>query len=307
MSVTYNKLRKRLRRLVGKAIDDYSMISEGDRIMVCLSGGKDSYTMLDILLALQKTAPVKFSLTAVNLDQKQPNFPADVLPNYLQSIGVDYVILEHDTYSIVQEKIPAGKTMCSLCSRLRRGNLYSYAAANGFNKIALGHHKFDIVETFFLNLFNGGTIKAMPPKLKSDDGKNIVIRPLAYCDERDIAKYASWRSFPIIPCNLCGTQENLQRQAIKAMILEWEKHGNRRLDSVFAALGNIAASQMLDRRIFDFENFALRSSENPELNPQKNAVFATQNTEQEQEEGEEKQVQNSDFEGKQAALQIFFP
>ncbi|MBP3194822.1 MAG: tRNA 2-thiocytidine(32) synthetase TtcA [Cardiobacteriaceae bacterium] len=291
MSVTYNKLRKRLRRLVGKAIDDFQMIEEGDRIMVCLSGGKDSYTMLDILIDLQKSAPVNFSLTAVNLDQKQPDFPADVLPNYLKTLGIDFHILEADTYSIVKEKIPAGKTMCSLCSRLRRGNLYSFAKEQGFTKIALGHHKFDIIETFFLNLFNGGAIKAMPAKLKSDDGENIVIRPLAYCDERDIAKYAKWREFPIIPCNLCGSQENLQRQAIKQMLLEWEKIGNRRLESVFAALSNIAPSQMLDRNLFDFVNFELASTKLTN-----NGKFS----------GEE-DIETDEIEIKKPQAKIFFP
>ncbi|MBR1374850.1 MAG: tRNA 2-thiocytidine(32) synthetase TtcA [Cardiobacteriaceae bacterium] len=291
MSVTYNKLRKRLRRLVGKAIDDFQMIEEGDRIMVCLSGGKDSYTMLDILIDLQKSAPVNFSLTAVNLDQKQPDFPADVLPNYLKTLGIDFHILEADTYSIVKEKIPAGKTMCSLCSRLRRGNLYSFAKEQGFNKIALGHHKFDIIETFFLNLFNGGTIKAMPAKLKSDDGENIVIRPLAYCDERDIAKYAKWREFPIIPCNLCGSQENLQRQAIKQMLLEWEKIGNRRLESVFAALSNIAPSQMLDRNLFDFVNFEL----------------ATGKLDNEAKFSDEEDIEKDEIEIKKPQAKIFFP
>lgn len=252
MSVNQKKLQKRLRRLTGKAIEDYQMIQDGDRVMVCLSGGKDSYTMLDLLLQLQKSAPVRFEIVAVNLDQKQPNFPAHILPNYLDSLGVPYHIIESDTYSIVREKIPEGKTMCSLCSRLRRGNLYTFAKEHGMTKIALGHHKFDIIETFFLNIFHGGSLKAMPPKLRSNDGEHIVIRPLAYCDERDIAKYAELKEFPIIPCNLCGSQENLQRKHIKAMLLEWDKHGTKRLDNIFAALANIAPSQLLDRELFDF-------------------------------------------------------
>lgn len=252
MSVTFRKLQKRLRRNTGKAIEDYQMIEDGDHIMVCLSGGKDSYTLLDMLLSLQRSAPVSFRLTAVNLDQKQPGFPEDVLPNYLSVLGVDYHIIESDTYSIVVDKIPAGKTMCSLCSRLRRGQLYSYAKANGITKIALGHHRFDIMETFFLNLFNGGQLKAMPPKLRSDDGAHIVIRPLAYCDERDIAKYSEWKQFPIIPCNLCGSQDGLQRQHIKEMLLAWEQQSPGRLDSIFAALTRLKPSHLLDRSQFDF-------------------------------------------------------
>lgn len=262
MSVTYNKLHKRLRRLTGKAIQDFQMIEEGDHVMVCLSGGKDSYTLLDMLLSLQQSAPVDFKITAVNLDQKQPGFPEHVLPEYLQSIGVDYHIIESDTYSIVTDKIEAGKTMCSLCSRLRRGHLYTFAEAHGMNKIALGHHRFDIMETFFLNLFHGGQLKAMPAKLQSDDGKHIVIRPLAYCDERDIAKYAAWKAFPIIPCNLCGSQENLQRQAVKEMLLEWDRLQPQRVENIFAALGRVRPSHLLDGELFDFASLRAKSEAN---------------------------------------------
>ena len=221
-SATKRKLAAQLRGLVGKAIEDYAMISEGDRVMVCLSGGKDSYTLLDMLMSLQRAAPVNFSLIAVNLDQKQPDFPAHVLPDYLRALGVDFHIIEQDTYSVVKRLIPEGRTMCSLCSRMRRGALYRYAAENGITRIALGHHRDDIVETLFLNLFHGGKLKAMAPKLRSDDGRHIVIRPLAYVAERDIERYAAVRDFPIIPCNLCGSQENLQRVAIKKMLAEWE-------------------------------------------------------------------------------------
>lgn len=246
------KLAKRLRRQVGQAIMDYNLIVEGDRVMVCLSGGKDSYTMLDLLLQLQKKAPVRFELVAVNLDQKQPGFPEHVLPEYLRSLGVPFHILEQDTYSVVKRVIPEGKTMCSLCSRLRRGALYEFAAREGFTKIALGHHKDDIVATFLLNLFHGGKLAAMPPKLQSDDGRNCVIRPLAYVRERDIAAYARLRSFPIIPCNLCGSQEQLQRKQVRRMMDEWEaQHGNR-IEQIFAALTNVAPSQLADRSLFDF-------------------------------------------------------
>ena len=247
-----DKLAKRLRHQVGQAIADFNMIEDGDRVMVCLSGGKDSYTLLDILLKLQAKAPVKFELVAVHLDQKQPGYDPDVLPNYLRGLGVPFEILEQDTYSVVKRVIPEGKTMCSLCSRLRRGSLYTYAAENGFTKIALGHHRDDIVETLFLNLFHQATLKAMPPKLRSDDGRNVLIRPLAYCAEDDIAEYAQQQGFPIMPCNLCGSQENLQRKTIKAMLGEWEKKFPGRTETIFRAIGNIAPSQLADRNLFDF-------------------------------------------------------
>lgn len=257
LSVTQNKLQKRLHRLTGEAVADYNMIEEGDRIMVCLSGGKDSYTLLDMLLYLQRVAPVSFDLVAVNLDQKQPGFPEQVLPEYLSSIRVPYHILERDTYSIVKEKIPEGKTTCSLCSRLRRGSLYTFAEEIGATKMALGHHRDDIVETFFLNLFYGGTLKAMPPKLLADDSRNIVIRPLAYCAEKDIIRYAQMKAFPIIPCNLCGSQENLQRQAIKEMLLQWEKIQPGRTEIIFRALRNVTPSQLADPQLFDFSSLKL--------------------------------------------------
>ena len=240
---------------MGKAIEDYHMIQEGDRIMVCLSGGKDSYTMLDLLMQLKLKAPVNFDLIAVNLDQKQPDFPAHILPEYLQSLGVDYDIIERDTYSVVKRVIPEGKTMCSLCSRLRRGTLYGYAEANGITKIALGHHRDDIIETLFLNMFNGGKIKAMPPILRSDDGKNIVIRPLSYCSEADISAYSQWKDFPIIPCNLCGSQEHLQRKKIKQMLTEWGKHPGR-IENIFRSISSVSPSQLLDKDLFDFDQFA---------------------------------------------------
>ena len=246
------KLAKRLRHQVGQAIADFNMIEDGDRVMVCLSGGKDSYTLLDILLKLRAKAPVKFELVAVHLDQKQPGYDPDVLPNWLRGVGVPFEILEQDTYSVVKRVIPEGKTMCSLCSRLRRGSLYTYAAENGFNKIALGHHRDDIVETLFLNMFHQATLKAMPPKLRSDDGRNVLIRPLAYCAEDDIAEYARQQGFPIMPCNLCGSQENLQRKAIKAMLADWEKKFPGRVETIFRAIGNIAPSQLADRNLFDF-------------------------------------------------------
>lgn len=252
-SKEFNKLQKRLRRQAGQAIADFDMIQQGDRIMVCLSGGKDSYTLLHILLGLQKSAPVAFELIAVNLDQKQPGFPEEVLPEYLKKLGVAYHILEKDTYSIVKEKVPEGKTTCSLCSRLRRGTLYGFAEEIGATKIALGHHRDDLLETLFLNLFFGGSIKSMPPKLLSDDQKNILIRPLAYCKEKDIAEFAELMAFPIIPCNLCGSQENLQRQVIKEMLNDWDKRFPGRIETLFNALQNVAPSQLADTRIFDFQ------------------------------------------------------
>ena len=249
-----NKLQKKLRRETGRAIADFNMISEGDKVMVCLSGGKDSYTMLEILRNLQHSAPVDFELIAVNLDQKQPGFPEHVLPEYLEKEGVNYHILEKDTYSIVKEKVPEGKTTCGLCSRLRRGSLYGFAEEIGANKIALGHHRDDIVETLFLNMFFGGKMKAMPPKLRSDDNRNVVIRPLAYCREKDIIEFARYKQYPIIPCNLCGSQENLQRQAVKDMLKRWDKEHPGRVESIFSSIQNIAPSQLADTSLFDFEH-----------------------------------------------------
>ncbi|MBA3582665.1 MAG: tRNA 2-thiocytidine(32) synthetase TtcA [Gammaproteobacteria bacterium] len=266
-SVTAKKLEKRLRRQVGQAIEDYGMIEAGDRVMVCLSGGKDSYTLLDMLLSLQRSAPIQFELLAVNLDQKQPDFPVHVLPEYLQALGVPYQILEKDTYSIVKEIIPEGKTMCSLCSRLRRGTLYEFAQKNAITKIALGHHRDDILETLFLNMFYGGKLKTMPPKLKSDDGKNIVIRPLAYCAEHDIQKYSQYRAHPIIPCNLCGSQENLQRQAIKNMLQDWQQRFPGRIESLFQSLSNIAPSHMLDTELYDFMALPATNNNEVSINP----------------------------------------
>ncbi len=247
-----NKLAKRLRRQVGQAIGDYAMIRQGDRVMVCLSGGKDSYTMLDVLLALRDAAPVRFELVAVNLDQKQPGFPAHVLPDYLRARGVPFHVIEQDTYSVVKRVVPEGRTMCSLCSRLRRGALYRYADENGFTKIALGHHRDDIVATFFLNLFFGAKLKAMPPKLRSDDGRHVVIRPLAYARESDIAAYARIKDFPIIPCTLCGSQETLQRKQVRKLMDEWERTYPGRIEHIFAALQNVSPSQLADRALFDF-------------------------------------------------------
>ena len=246
------KLAKRLRRQVGQAIADFGMIEEGDKVMVCLSGGKDSYTMLDILLQLQKKAPVRFDLVAVNLDQKQPDFPERVLPEYLERVGVPFHIIEQDTYSVVSRVIPEGKTMCSLCSRLRRGALYSYAEENGFTKIALGHHRDDLVATFFLNMFFHAKLSGMPPKLLSDNGKHVVIRPLAYVREDDIAQYAEAKAFPIIPCNLCGSQENLQRKQVKKMMDAWERESPGRIETIARALGDIRPSQLSDPKLFDF-------------------------------------------------------
>jgi len=252
--IELNKVQKRLRRDVGSAIADYDMIANGDRVMVCLSGGKDSYAMLSLLHNLQQTAPIHFDLIAVNLDQKQPGFPEHVLPDYLKSLGVPFDIIERDTYSVVKKIIPEGKTTCGLCSRLRRGTLYGYAQDNRITKIALGHHRDDIIETFFLNLFYGGKLKAMPPKLLSDDKKNMVIRPMAYCREKDIARFAQMKAYPIIPCNLCGSQENLQRQAMKVMLQTWDRQFPGRLESIFTGLKNIAPSQLADTDLFDFAN-----------------------------------------------------
>ncbi len=249
-----SKLEKKLRRGVGRAIQEFNMIEQGDRIMVCLSGGKDSYTLLDILLGLQARAPIDFHITAVNLDQKQPGFPEHILPDYFKSIGVDYHIIEEDTYSIVNQIIAAGKTTCGLCSRLRRGNLYGFAEDKGFNKIALGHHRDDIVETLFLNLFFGGKLQTMPPKLRSDDGKHIIIRPLAFCKETTIAEFAELKQFPIIPCNLCGSQENLQRQQVKQMLQQWEIEYPGRSETILTAIQNVSPSHLADSKHFDFKN-----------------------------------------------------
>ncbi len=248
-----NKLVKRLRRLTGQAITDFGMIQDGDRVMVCLSGGKDSYALLDILLYLRQHAPVRFELVAMNLDQKHPGFPARVLPDYLERLGVPFRIEEQDTYSVVKRLIPEGKTMCSLCSRLRRGVLYRIAGELGATKIALGHHRDDILETFLLNLFYGGQLKAMPPKLRSDDGRHVVIRPLAYCEEADLAAYAQLRQFPIIPCNLCGSQDNLKRAEMKALLRDWEKHHRGRVETMLNSLRHVRPSHLLDREVFDFD------------------------------------------------------
>jgi tRNA 2-thiocytidine biosynthesis protein TtcA len=260
-SRTLQKLQAHLRGLVGKAIEDFGMIADGDRVMVCLSGGKDSYTLLDILLSLQRSAPVDFDLIAVNLDQKQPDFPQAVLPDYLTALGVPFRIIEQDTYSVVKRVIPEGRTMCGLCSRLRRGALYRFASENGITKIALGHHRDDIVETLFLNMFFGGKLKAMAPKLASEDGRHIVIRPLAYVPERDIARYARGREFPIIPCNLCGSQENMQRVAVKKMLAEWEREFPGRTESIFSAIRNVETAHLADPEHFDFAGLdALRAA-----------------------------------------------
>jgi tRNA 2-thiocytidine biosynthesis protein TtcA len=256
-SGNFNKLKNRLEHQVGKAIFDFNMIEEGDSVMVCLSGGKDSYTLLDILLTLSKRAPIDFRIVAMNLDQKQPGFPAEILPDYLKSLGIEYHIETQDTYSIVKEKIPEGKTTCSLCSRLRRGIIYKVAGELGANKIALGHHRDDMIETLFLNLFFGGKLKAMPPKLVTDKGDHIVIRPLAYCVEKDIARYARGMEFPIIPCNLCGSQENLQRQNIKEILTNWERQYPGRSQTIFTAMQNVAPSHLLDGKLFDFKGMTL--------------------------------------------------
>ncbi len=251
-SNNFKKLQAQLRGSVGKAIADFGMIAEGDRVMVCVSGGKDSYTLLDILLSLQRNAPVRFELIAVNLDQKQPGFPAEVLPGYLTQLGVPYRIIEQNTYAVVKRVIPAGKTLCGLCSRLRRGALYRFAGENGITKIALGHHRDDIIETLFLNMFFGGRLKAMPPKLLSEDRRHVVIRPLAYAAERDIERYAAARQFPIIPCTLCGSQMHLQRLAVKTMLREWQAKFPGRLESIFSSIRNVSASQLADPALFDF-------------------------------------------------------
>lgn len=250
----FNKLQKRLRRNVGTAIEDFNMIEQGDRVMVCLSGGADSYSMLDVLLSLQRSAPVSFELIAVNLDQKQPDFPEHVLPEYLDKLGVPYHILERDTYSVVKRVVEEGKTMCGLCSRLRRGILYRFAKEQGFTKIALGHHRDDIIETLFLNMFYGGKLKAMPPKLLSDDNAHVVIRPMAYCKESDIKQYALVKEFPIIPCNLCGSQEHLQRKAMKQLLHEWNQKYPGRVETIFAAVQNIVPSHLADFNAYDFKN-----------------------------------------------------
>jgi tRNA 2-thiocytidine biosynthesis protein TtcA len=259
-----NKLSKRLHRQVGQAIADFAMIEAGDRVMVCMSGGKDSYAMLDILLSLRERAPVDFDIVAVNLDQKQPGFPEQVLPDYLRGLGVRFHIEQQDTYSIVKRVIPEGKTLCSLCSRLRRGILYRVASELGATKIALGHHRDDILQTFFLNLFHGGRLKAMPPKLVSDDGRHIVIRPLAYVEEADLIHWAAHRQFPIIPCTLCGSQENLQRKQVAAMLRDWDKRFPGRLETMFTALGKVAPSHLLDRSAYPFAT--LQASGQPDAN-----------------------------------------
>lgn len=255
-TIQLNRSRKNLRRDVGHAISDFSMIEDGDLVMVCVSGGKDSYALLDILSALKKHAPIEFEIHAVNLDQKQPGFPANVLPNYLKGLGLKYTVLEKDTYSIVKDKIPIGKTYCSLCSRLRRGILYNYAEEIGADKIALGHHRDDIIETLFLNMFYGGKLKAMPPKLLSDDKRNVVIRPLAYCKESELQKFSELMQFPIIPCDLCGSQDNLQRQVIKQMLRQWDKEFPGRVESIFRSICNVSASQLADSSLFPFSELA---------------------------------------------------
>lgn len=257
----YDKLQKRLRRNVGRAIADFNMIEEGDRVMVCLSGGADSYTMLDILQNLQRSAPVDFELIAVNLDQKQPGFPEHILPDYLKELGIEYHIIEEDTYSVVKRVIPENKTYCGLCSRLRRGIIYRFTKEQGYTKIALGHHRDDIIETLFLNMFYGGKLKSMPAKLLSDDGENIVIRPLAYCAETDIKKYAEEKAFPIIPCTLCGSQDNMQRQKIKQMLSEWNKQNPGRTETIFSSIQNIVPSHLLDTDAFEFSHFGKTGDE----------------------------------------------
>ena len=267
-SQTQNKLEKKLRNRVGKAIAEYNMIEESDVVLAAISGGKDSFAMLDILISLQKAAPIKFDIIAVNLDQKQPGFPEHILPAYFESLNIPYYIVDKDTYSIVKQKIPEGKTTCGLCSRLRRGTLYSFAESIGATKIALGHHMDDIVETMFLNMFHGGKLKAMPPKLRSDDKRNVVIRPLSFCREKDLIKFANYKEYPIIPCNLCGSQENLQRQSIKSMLHEWEKINPSRVENIFNSIKNISPSQLADTNLFDFINLPIDRTE-----PRKEYVF----------------------------------
>ncbi|WDE07370.1 tRNA 2-thiocytidine(32) synthetase TtcA [Thalassomonas viridans] len=264
-SLEFNKLEKKLRRNVGNAIVNYNMVEDGDVVMACISGGKDSFAMLDILLKLRQSAPIKFDVIAVNLDQKQPGFPEHILPEYFETLGVPYYIIDKDTYSVVKEKIPEGKTTCGLCSRLRRGTLYSFAEKIGATKVALGHHMDDIVETMFLNMFHGARLKAMPPKLLSDDKRNIVIRPLAYCREQDLIRYAEKREFPIIPCNLCGSQENLQRQNVKAMLNEWDRQHPQRVYSIFKSIQNVSPSQLADEALYGFKELTIdRSGERKE-------------------------------------------
>lgn len=269
-SARFRKLQKKIRRQVSHAIHDYNMIEDGDVVMACISGGKDSFTLLDMLLFLKRIAPINFDVVAVNLDQKQPGFPEDILPNYLTEHQIPYYILEKDTYSVVKSIVPEGKTYCSACSRLRRGSLYGFAKQIGATKIALGHHRDDMMATFFLNLFHGGSLKSMPPKLLSDDEQNVLIRPLAYVEEKDIIKYANYKKFPIIPCNLCGSQENLQRAMINEMLRDWDKQYPNRLNSIFGALQNVAPSQLADRKLFDFENLSLNRDD-------KQSVFEGEN------------------------------
>ncbi|MGI9947165.1 tRNA 2-thiocytidine(32) synthetase TtcA [Vibrio hyugaensis] len=276
-TLEFNKLQKRLRRHVGNAITDYNMIEEGDVVMACISGGKDSFAMLDILLNLQKAAPIKFEVVAVNLDQKQPGFPEHILPDYFETLNIPYYIVDKDTYSVVKDKVPEGKTTCGLCSRLRRGTLYSFAEKIGATKLALGHHMDDIVETMFLNMFHGSRLKAMPPKLRSDDGRNVVIRPLTYCREKDLIKYAEHKEFPIIPCNLCGSQENLQRQSIKAMLIDWDKKTPGRVEAIFKSIQNVSPSQLADRELFDFVNLPLDREGNREEYEFSEAVVSSTN------------------------------
>lgn len=258
--VNQNKLAKRLRRAVGQAIADFNMIENGDRVMVCVSGGKDSYALADILWHLKQSAPVQFDILAVNLDQKQPGFPQEVLPQYFTDRGIPFHVIEQDTYTIVKDIIPEGKTMCSLCSRLRRGIIYSFAEKHGYNKIALGHHREDLLETFLMNMFHGGKLKTMPAKLISDDGKNIVIRPLAYCREKDLSRFAEYKQFPIIPCSLCGSQDNLERVKTKQLLREWEKRFPGRIENMFRSLSNVAPSHLLDTDLYDYDVFQLKEA-----------------------------------------------